>query len=98
MNTGRTILVTSAVVAGIAWCAWAADRKPAEPSVSSLTRQVAALESRVEELEAQMSQMGAAILANSRPDHHGVLRDATGQPVGLWGTDPNNRIMKADIE
>lgn len=43
---------------------------------------------RLDQLEKGVSRVEEVILpATSGPDKHGILRDATGRPVGVWGID-----------
>ncbi len=96
-NAGYTallsLLVLFSVLAVYAFCRPAADPREkapesgAEAKVEQLLARVAELEKRVAELERRLLP-----ISGFEPDERGILRDAMGRRIGIWGVDGVNFV------
>ena len=68
-------------------------RQPAEikePSLRDVILRLDALADRIESLDKRLRRLENTLLGTlGRVDEYGIIRDATGRPIGVWGVDIN---------
>ena len=82
------------VVVLIAGSARAADKKPAEPTLRDVILRLDTLIDRIERLEQRIARLENDLFGIRGPDKHGILRDHTGRPIGIWGVDTDITIAR----
>jgi len=66
----------------------AAEPRSSEPTLHDVTARLDAILQRIEQLEDRIARIERLVFpVTGEPDKHGVLRDATGRPIGIWGID-----------
>ncbi len=66
----------------------AAEPPVSEPGLKDIITRLDKILQRIDRLEQRIAQLEGVIFPiNGQPDKHGILRDATGRPIGIWGID-----------
>ena len=88
MTIPRYVIASFAIVLLLVCPVVAANPPRDEASLHDLVTRLDELLRRVERLEKRISRIERLIFpVTGNPDKHGVLRDATGRPIGIWGID-----------
>ena len=78
--TASVLLVSSAAAA--------AERPNVEPRLRDVISRLDEILQRLEQIEQRIARLENMLLPiEFQPDKHGILRDAKGRPVGIWGID-----------
>ena len=89
------MLVSRFIIAGITAVvllvipAAAAEPPSSEPSLHDVIVRLDEILQRIERLEKRIGRLESVVFR--KPDKHGILRDATGWPIGIWGIDDPRR-------
>ena len=82
--TASVLLVSSAAAA--------AEKPNVEPRLSDVISRLDKTLQRLEQIEQRLARLENMLLPiKLQLDKHGILRDATGRPIGIWGIDVPRR-------
>ena len=70
----------------------AAEPPSREPSLHDVISRLDKILQRIDRLEQRIARLERVVFpASGQPDKHGILRDATGRAIGIWGIDAETR-------
>jgi hypothetical protein len=64
-------------------------RAAEEPSLREIISRLDTIMERLERLEQQLIRLEMRLTGPAVVDENGIIRDATGRPIGVWGIDVN---------
>ena len=88
MTVSRLVFAGFAFVLLLIYPAVAAEPPRNEPTANEILERLDEILRRIDQLEKRIARIEQLFFPKIiGPDKHGILRDATGRPVGIWGID-----------
>jgi hypothetical protein len=92
MKSCRPVIVASLMTTLLSVPSLAGDADK-EPSLKDVLTRLETVADRIAELDQRILRLERILVKPVRVDKNGIIRNARGRPVGVWGIDTDSRIV-----